>query len=188
MEKDYSNKEVNELKKSFKGKMELFKAGVNKNKTPPMYRITFMKALMTRLTIYIVLFACVFAIKNGFWIFSLILFPVGVVGNYYTSKQQYLEYSNIKKQYELAGLIKPIEQDISNIRRKTRIVEKIMGIWGFDIAFSFPIIILIISYLSNTSLLESLGWLGLGLIGSYVIYYIIIYSFCNSKYKEINNG
>jgi uncharacterized membrane protein len=182
---DYNNEEVDELKKTFKGKMKLFKAGVDKNKTPPMYRITLMKALMTRLTIYMVLFACVFVIKNGFWVFSLVLFPVGVIANYYTSKQQLIEYNNIKKQYEIAGLIKPIEEDISNIRRKTRIVEKIMGIWAFDIACLFPLGMLITVYLSNTNILESFGWLGLSLIASYVIYYNIIYPICLNKYKRI---
>jgi uncharacterized membrane protein len=185
MEKDYSNKEVNELKKTFRGKMKLFEAGIYKNKTPPMYRITLMKALMTRLTIYMVLFACVFVIMNGFWVFALVLFPVGVIANYYTSKQQLIEYNNIKKQYEIAGLIKPIEEDISNIRRKTRIVEKIMGIWAFDIACLSPLIMLIVLYLTNTSILESLGWLGLSLIASYVIYYKVIYGFCLKRYRRI---
>lgn len=181
----YTDEEVAELKKTFKGKIQLFKQGVKENKIPPMYRISLMNTLLARVTMYLILFVCVYLITIKLWYVSLILFPMGVIGNYYNSKKQYLEYSNIKKQYEYAKLIQPIELDISKTRRKYRIIESVLGLKGVDITLALFTLLLISLVLFKVKVLTSFIIILSSLPILIFIFYKIIYKLCYIKY---NNG
>lgn len=180
-----TKKQIAEKKKTLKGKWELWRKGVEKFKQdPPIYRISLMQGLMVKLTIYMIIFAAIYAVSIGFWIFALIILPVGTIGNYYSMKSHMIKYKNSAKQYEMAGILVPIEQDISNLRKKWRIIEKQIGFIGVDFIFCLFLAVLTIAYFGTFSLWEKIGLVLLSLIPMYIVYFGIIYSICKRWYDK----
>jgi hypothetical protein len=183
--KQYTKKQIEEKKETWKGKWELYKAGVEKFKQdPPIYRVHLMQGLMTKLTIYMIIFACIYAISVGFWIFALILFPVGVIGNYYTMKSHFIKYKPSVKQYEQAGILPSIEDDQSNLRTKWRIIEKQIGFFGVDIIFILFLGVLTFAYFGDFSFYKKILIVAESFIPLYFIYFGIIYELCALRYRK----
>lgn len=155
---------------------------------PPQYRIHMMQGLAVKLTIYMILFACIYAVSVGFWIFALILLPVGTIGNYYSMKSHFIRYKASVKTYELAKLLKPIEEDISYHRRKWRIIEKQIGFFGIDIIFFLFTAVLCYAYFADISLYWQFGIVVLSIIPLYMIYFVLIYKFCEYYYSRREDG
>lgn len=177
--------QIKDMKKTFKGKYKLWKLGVDKFKQdPPIYRIHLMQGLAVKLTIYMIIFASIYAVSVGFWVFALIILPVGTLGNYYAMKSHMIKYREVVKNYELAGLLKPIEEDISKLRKKWRTIEKQIGFLGLDIMFFLLIIIMSFAWFSNISLLGKLGYVSGGIVLLTISYFTIIYKLCYRKYKK----
>lgn len=180
-----TEKEIIELKKTWKGKWELWRAGVQKFKEePPIYRIHMMQGLMVKLTIYMIIFASIYAVSIGFWIFALIILPVGTIGNYYAMKSHLIKYKDSAKQYLLAGILPPIEKDISNLRRKWRTVENKMGFLGVDIIFTLFLVVLSVAYFGSFSLFQKIGIVCVSTIPFYFIYFGIFYELCREDKDE----
>ncbi len=185
MNKDYTEKQLEEKKKTLKGKYELWRAGVEKFKQdPPIYRIHMMQGMMAKLTIYMIIFASIFAVSIGFWVFALIILPVGTIGNYYSMKGHFIKYKNSAKQYEMAGILVPIEKDVSELRKKWRIIEKRIGFIGMDFIFLIFLGALALAYFGAFSLGEKIGLVLMSLIPMYFIYFNIIYALCNEEYEK----
>lgn len=181
----YTEEEVKELKKTWKGKFKLWKDGCDKFKQdPPIYRIHMMQGLMVKLTIYMIIFASIYAISIGLWIFALILLPVGTVGNYYSMKNHLIKYKAAKNNYEMAGILKPIEQDISKIRRKWRIIESQIGFFGLDIIFLLLIGVMSYAYFGQFSIYQRIGIVLFSLIPLHLIYFEVIYRICKRGYNK----
>lgn len=177
--KEPTQKEIIELKKTFKGKWELWQAGMKKFKQdPPIYRIHMMQFIMTKLTIYMIIFASIYAVSIGFWVFALIILPVGTVGNYYAAKSHLIKYKDSVKQYELAGILKPIKDDISELRRRWRTVEKKMGFLGVDIIFILFLGVLTLAYFGSFNLWQKIGIVLFSIIPFCILYFKIFYEFC----------
>lgn len=182
---NFTEKEVIEKKKTLKGKWQLWQAGMKKFKQdPPIYRIHMMQGLMVKLTIYMIIFACIYAVSIGFWIFAFILLPVGTIGNYYAMKSHFIKYKETVKQYEIAGILKPIKDDVSNLRRKWRTVEKKMGFFGVDIIFTLFLVALSIAYFGSFSLWEKIGIVFASFVPFYFIYFGMFYAFCAEDEDE----
>src|SRR6056297_2119261 len=114
-----STEQITDMKKTWKGRYKLWQLGKEKFKRdPPLYRIHMMQGLMVKLTMYMIVFAAIYAVSIGFWIFALIILPVGTIGNYYSMKNHFVKYKQMVKQYEMAGMLSPIEDDVSNLRRR----------------------------------------------------------------------
>lgn len=184
-----TEKEIQELKKTFKGKWKLWRMGVEKFKgDPPIYRIHLMQGLSVMLTIYMIIFAAVYAVSIGLWIFALIIIPVGTIGNYYGMKNHFMKYKSVVKQYELAGIIKPIEEDISNLRRRFRIIEKQIGFLGIHLIFLLFIGVMTFAYFSTFSLWEKLAIVFSSLPILLALYFGVIYRICRRSYDRKNNS
>ena len=184
---NFTDEEVAEKKKTLKGKWELWRAGMKKFKEePPIYRIHMMQGLMVKLTIYMIIFACIYAVSVGFWVFALIILPVGTVGNYYAMQSHMIKYKQTVKQYEMAGILKPIKDDISNLRRKWRTVESKMGFFGVDIIFTLFLGVLSLAYFGTFSIWEKIGIVFASTIPFYIIYFGIFYAFCREDQDETN--
>lgn len=182
---DYAEEEIREMKKTTKGKYALWKAGCKKFKEdPPIYRIHMMQGLMTKITIYCIIFATIYATSIGLWIFGLILLPVGTIGNYYSYKGKMMQYKSIVKQYKISGVLPPIEKDISNLRRKWRIIEEQIGFFGIDIICIIYLAFGIFVYFYDYTLIERISLMALGLIPIVYIYFGIIYRICNMFYRR----
>ena len=181
--KDLKTKEIDKLKGSLKGKYRLWRLGVQKFKEdPPIYRIHLMQGLSVKLTIYMIIFASLYAISIGMWVFSLIILPVGVIGNYYSMKSHLIKYRSTKKQYEIAGLIPSIEKDISPLRKKWRIIESQIGFFGLDITFTLLVLLMLYSYYAPYSLYTRLGIVFFSIIFLFLFYFTIIFKLCNYYY------
>ncbi len=186
--KELTSEEIAEKKKTWKGKLELYKLGKKKFKEdPPLYRIHMMQGLMVKLTIWMIIFACVYAISIGFWVFALIMLPVGVIGNYYSMKNHFIQYKAAKKNYEIAGILKPIEEDISPLRKKWRIIEHQIGFIGVDIVYALFTLTLVIVYYAETSLWSKLGVMVAILPLLFILYFNFIYKVCNHYYQHGKN-
>lgn len=180
-----TEKEVIEMKKTWKGKWKLWRAGVKKFKEePPIYRIHMMQGLMVKLTIYMIIFAAIFAVSVGFWVFALIILPVGTIGNYYAMKAHFIKYKDSVAQYKLAGILPPIKDDVSNLRRKWRTVESKMGFFGVDIIFTLFLGVLSFAYFGSFTLWEKIGIVLVSMIPFYFIYFGIFYGLCKEEEYE----
>ncbi len=176
---NYTNKEIIEKKKTFKGKWELWREGCKKYKQdPPIYRMHMMQGLMVKLTIYMIIFASIYAISIGFWVFALIILPVGTVGNYYQMKNHMIKYKQSVKQYELAGILPPIKDDISELRRRWRTVEHKMGFIGVDIIFTLFLGVLTLAYFGSFNVWQKIGIVLFSFIPFCILYFKIFYEFC----------
>jgi len=182
---DFTEKQIVEKKKTLKGKWELWQAGMKKFKQdPPIYRIHMMQGLMVKMTIYMIIFASIYAVSIGFWIFALIILPVGTIGNHYAMKSHFIKYKDSVKQYELAGILKPIKDDVSNLRRKWRTVEGKMGFLGVDIIFMLFLVVLSIAYFGSFSLWQKIGIVFASVVPFYFIYFGIFYTLCRKGENE----
>lgn len=182
---DPTTEEIIEKKKTLKGKYWLWKAGIEKFKSdPPIYRIHMMQGLMTKLTIYMIVFAAIYAISIGFWVFALIILPVGTIGNFYGAKGHMIKYKETVNQYEIAGILKPINEDISKLRRKWRIVEKKMGFLGVDIIFTLFLVVLTVAYFGSFSLWQKFLIVGLSFGPFYILYFVFMYGLCERSWRK----
>lgn len=180
-----TKEEIIEMKKTWKGKWKLYKMGLNKFKSdPPIYRVHLLQGLMTKLTIYMIIFAAVYAVSVGFWVFALIIIPVGTVGNYYAAKAHFMKYKDSVRQYELAGILVPIKDDVSNIRRRWRTIEKKMGFFGVDIIFTLFLVVLSIAYFGNFSLYQKFGIVFASFVPMFLIYFEMFYGLCREDEDE----
>ncbi len=182
---NFTEKQIIEKKKTWKGKWELWQDGMKKFKEePPIYRIHMMQGLMVKLTIYMIIFACIYAVSVGLWIFAMIILPVGTIGNYYSMKSHFIKYKDSVKQYELAGILKPIKDDVSNLRRKWRTIEKKMGFLGVDIIFTLLLGVLSFAYFGSFSVWQKIGLVLVSMIPLYFIYFGIFYGLCGEDEDE----
>jgi len=171
--------QISEMKKTYKGKWKLWKLGVKKfREDPPIYRIHLMQGLMTKLTIYMIIFASIYAISIGLWVFALIIIPVGIIGNYYSMKSHFIKYKNSVKQYQLAGILKPINKDPSNLRRRWRTIENKIGFFGVDIIFTLFLGVMCLAYFGDLNYFEKFAFVFIMIIPFYIIYFKAFYDFC----------
>lgn len=182
-----TRKQITEHKKTLKGKYHLWRLGIEKYKSdPPIYRIHLMQYLSTRLTMYLIIFACIYSISINLWIFALIISPIGIIGNFYQSKSHLIKYKSTLLQYEIAGLIPSIKKDISNLRKKWRIIESQIGFFGLDLVFFLFMVIITLVYYSNFSLYNKLLLILVSIIPLYFIYFHFIYHVCLRWYNGNN--
>jgi hypothetical protein len=182
---ELKEQEVKEMKKTLKGKFKLWRKGVEKFKEdPPIYRVHMMQGLAVKLTMYMIIFAAIYAVSIGFWIFALIIIPVGTVGNYYSMKAHFMKYKDAVKQYEYAGILKPIEEDISPLRRRWRIIEKQIGFLGVDFIFLLFTGVMTYAYFSDFDLWYKLGISFAGVIVLVISYFTLIYKVCLRYYEH----
>lgn len=185
---EISEEEVKELKKTWKGKLKLYRLGVKKFKQdPPIYRVHMMQGLAVKLTIYMIIFACIYAVSIGLWVFSLIILPVGTIGNYYAMKSHFMKYKDALRSYEWGGMISPIEEDISPTRKRWRIIEKQIGFFGLDIVFALFTAALTYSFFSGFDLWGKI-WIVFGSIPVLgIVYFVLIYKICKVYYEKGKN-
>jgi len=183
--KSPSKKEIKEMKKTWKGKWKLWRMGVDKFKQdPPPYRVHLMQGLSTILTMYMILFAAVYSVSIGLWIFALIIVPIGIIGNWYSAKSHLMKYKGVVKQFEMAQLIPPIEKDISNMRRRHRIIERSIGFLGVHVAFTLFTGVLLYVYFAGFSLWGKLGVVFTSIPIITYAYFGIIYKLCLRGYNH----
>ena len=184
-DKEPTLKEIKELKKTWRGKWQLYKKGLRKfREDPPLYRIPLFQGLSTMLTIYMIIFASIYAVSIGFWVFALIILPVGVLGNWYSMRSYFMNYRDLVKQFEMAGILKPIEEDISNLRKRFRIIEKQVGFFFVHVIFAMFTIVLSIAYFGRYTLGWKIGIVFASLPVLLWIYFVIFYKICNYYYQD----